>query len=530
MTTIVLLFIALALCIFGLRYFAKLLTVNLFRLDLKYSTPPSVPGPGAAAPGRPFLRLGQDLAQRALLLTLIGTAIVTSLGWGPPFVWLLLGVLLIGGTAATGLRWLSLKRGEDAAIFVHRRLGPGAALVLRALLTAVLMGFNVLLTAILVRALTALPIGAGAFLLQLALIAVAATALARGLNPLHVAILLLVFALLAALAAPPFAIDGALGIRLGAQRLAIDPIVVWTAAAAAGWYALRGPRGERGAGLHGALAGAQVALLCALAAGALVLAHPATSVAQYVAPAGGHAFALLILALTGAAVGGAHLLGARAHDDTGVNESDLHIRGYAVTLAVGLIAVVGLLALASAGTPPAARDPVAALLALVAALVQALRPLALGDSVHGLVGGVVLTALAYEIAHGLRATQRVWNPDSARVRDALLAAGVFVGGVALANTTGLSPWLVLGAANLALGGLGLVLVGVALGEAGRPRGLVLGVGLAVVAIAIIGLALVWPTLPSLLAGIGAVLVALTAGLAGLIAYPRTAAAEVSRPD
>src|SRR5262245_6658885 len=86
---------------FGYRFYAKLLALEIFRLDKNYSTPTAAAGAAReSVPLNRHLLLGHHVATVAGIAVCAGPIVVVAWGWIPAFLWLTIGTAVGAGTYA----------------------------------------------------------------------------------------------------------------------------------------------------------------------------------------------------------------------------------------------------------------------------------------------------------------------------------------------------------------------------------------------------------------------------------------------
>src|SRR5256885_11509588 len=94
---------------FGYRYYAKLLALDIFRLDANYSTPAQTKADGRDfVPTNPHFLFGHQLAAVGGGALFAAPLAAAAWGWVPVFLWIVLGSAVVSGTYLLGGFWLSL--------------------------------------------------------------------------------------------------------------------------------------------------------------------------------------------------------------------------------------------------------------------------------------------------------------------------------------------------------------------------------------------------------------------------------------
>jgi len=331
----------------GYRYYAKLLTLAIFR--------PDAPGPAAPAPGARVLLLGHHAAALAAGVTIAGTGGALVWGWTPAFLWLSVGTVVGGAALGMAALWLGARHpGSSLPQLAAQLLSPRLRLPYFALVLTVLLLFAAVSVLAGAQLLAAFP-AATLPLLVLAVLAAGVGRYALAIWPLTViAIALLV---IASWFSPAIGFEGMLTVRLGAAPLlSMDAAALWTVLllVLACLSARRPP--ALFARPFAWITAIGVTLALAWLFGALAWRHP-----PLVAPAfnSGTAapamFPWLFLTLTSGALAGYHAL--VAHGLTGpqlARADDPRLIGYGGGLAIGTLALGVLLALAAGFPDPSA--------------------------------------------------------------------------------------------------------------------------------------------------------------------------------
>ena len=487
--------------VFGYRFYAKLLALDVFRLDAQYSTPAHARADGRDyVPTHPHLLFGHHLAATTGVAAFAAPLVALGWGWVPAFLWITIGSAVAAGTYGLGSFWLAARHpgnpADSAALYFGRQSRVALlALMLFALLilVAAAAGFTALLLA-------RFP---GAVLPLMALAALGA-ALGNYLHGRSESELLpaCTLAFLAALFAvwllgrAPLAFDGALAISLGGQvRFAIDGVVVWVAlvlvyalhAARLPVWKLMRPRAF--------LTSLLLALLLVLFYLALVVEHPVLVAPEFNAyPSAPGALPWLFLMVGVGALAGWQLV--IVHGVTGRElrrETDARYLGYGTALVQGLAALSALLLGAVAfATPaewsghyaavPAAGDLPDAATFYIDALARHLGAIGLDTLSARNLAATVLAGLALAVLEaGVRTlghllhdafparAARDGKSDGARLRLwAIVAAAALVALHDGRGLGGIAWWPLLASASLWLAAAGFALFALALRNAGRP--------------------------------------------------------------
>ncbi len=110
MNSLVLIMVTIGVFAMGYRFYAKFLTLGVFRIDNSAPTPAS-----HRHDSHDFVRcnrwllLSQHTAAVTGSTTLVGTGVAIIWGWVPAFLWIVVGTVLVAGTYAIGTLWASLR-------------------------------------------------------------------------------------------------------------------------------------------------------------------------------------------------------------------------------------------------------------------------------------------------------------------------------------------------------------------------------------------------------------------------------------
>src|SRR5699024_7146057 len=82
----------------GYRYYSKFVAERIFRLDPNYVTPAHKYNDGVDfVPTNKFVLWGHHFSSVAGAAPILGPAIAVYWGWGPAFLWVILGTVLAAG-------------------------------------------------------------------------------------------------------------------------------------------------------------------------------------------------------------------------------------------------------------------------------------------------------------------------------------------------------------------------------------------------------------------------------------------------
>src|ERR1051325_1760963 len=113
--------------VFGYRFYAKLLALDIYRLDRNYSTPAQTRADGRDyVPTHPQLLLGHHLAVVGGAALFAAPMAAVAWGWIPIFLWITLGGAVVAGTYALGGFWLSVRQPNGWRDVVTRLIGRPA--------------------------------------------------------------------------------------------------------------------------------------------------------------------------------------------------------------------------------------------------------------------------------------------------------------------------------------------------------------------------------------------------------------------
>lgn len=316
MNSAVLLVVAVIVFGMGYRFYAKFLTLGVFRLDSNAPTPASHRHDAFEfLPANRGVLLGHHIAGTTGLVTIIGVSIATAWGWVPAFLCLVVGALIAGGTYALGSLWVSLRYTGDTAPRVARELlGPAGTIPLYLLALILLFGLTALFALLMGRLLAAQPSAVWAF----ALLALATAAVRRALAAPSLGLRLGHIGMALAWIAVGLALGQRLPVALEGNwilALADDPFVtvseelVWGLLALMfAAFTLRMPVSTI-ARPRGLLASFLLVLTVSLVIAGILVSHPDLSAPQFHHdPQSPNIFALLLLVLTGGALAGFHAL------------------------------------------------------------------------------------------------------------------------------------------------------------------------------------------------------------------------------
>ncbi len=551
MNAVFLLLAALAVAVLGYRYFAKLVSLVIFRMSSEYSPDTHVPAAGDLA--CPTNRL---LPYHGVALSgglgLIGAVFAAGWGWVPAYLWILVGGGVAAGIFGIGSFWLARRDpGLTLSAFVEHHLGLGARRWMMLLAAAMLVGIAALCAGLLASLFMAYPAVVLPWLLHIGIAGLSGWMLHRHGSPspwliMAIALILLLtgVTILNAWSALSLTLGGALRIDLGGQTS-------FSFGAAGGWLilifiygalTLRTPltRLARPRAILAALLA--VLLMTGLLLFLVILQPPLIAPEFHTAVARPAILPWLFVTVSFGALAGFHLLVARGltsrqmTDDAGVRRL-----GYGGVAFDGLLAMSAVLIAATAAgdeeawsksfgawTTPAELNPAYALITYIEGYaVHAAEAVGGADLIRLL---AVLTIAAL-LTTGLETTLRLfkqlldesaprWPPRLAgnRLRQ-WLAAGLplMLALLAIAAQPSGTLWFALGAANLVLALAGFLVMALALRTPERPWPWLLAVPLVLLPLIlwtqVLLLLEAWRENDWLLLGITAILILATGELA-----------------
>ena len=169
MNSTLLLLIAVTLFIFGYRFYSKLMSVWVFRLDHNYSTPSQIQTEGVErAVGNRHLVFGHYIASLGGIATIMGTGITVIWGWIPAFLWLVVAGTLVAGVYGLSHLWLGLRQqGMSLPLLAGKLLGDRARRAFFLLIFPPLLLVNALFAVSIAQLLTDFPAAVLPFWLQI---------------------------------------------------------------------------------------------------------------------------------------------------------------------------------------------------------------------------------------------------------------------------------------------------------------------------------------------------------------------------
>jgi carbon starvation protein len=478
---------------FGYRYYAKLLAADVFRPANKYSTPPldTAERDGSATYRQQVI--GHHLATLGAPVV-VGVAVAAGWGWTPAFITLTIGAVLVSGVFGYALFWLAHGRPGASIAGAAVILSPAARATFFLLLALLLLASNGVI-AVLAGRLLAFEPTAPLALTLLVPVALGLGYFGRGWLFAAVAVVLaLVFIAWGSGVAVEFA--GGLGIQVGEATVAvIDGVVMWVTLLFLFLFAAARLESLRLARPFGVLAAALLTVMVAVVVLGILVAHPTLTAPNFHVADAPPALPFVFAALAVGSLVGVYVLAA-THD----HAADLHPQtgprrlGYGGALVSAGFAVVVLIASATAFDGTSAwteaypvwqqaeglAQPVALALAGFARLAAAIGIDPDYARTVGVVGWCALALVSIDM--GLRYQQSLlkeaagifqlpWAGDYPRT-----LASVGLASALLVYATGVdSPagWATLGIVSLAVGGLSLAVVAVALAQLQRPPAFVL---------------------------------------------------------
>ncbi len=166
MNSLVLIMVAIGVFAMGYRFYAKFLTLGVFRIDNAAPTPAS-----HRHDSHDFVRcnrwllLSQHTAAVAGSTTLIGAGVAVIWGWVPAFLWIVVGTVVVAGTYAIGTLWASLRySGASPKALAQELVGRAATIPFLGLAGIFLIVVCAVLTLLIGEVLVATPSVAWLFL------------------------------------------------------------------------------------------------------------------------------------------------------------------------------------------------------------------------------------------------------------------------------------------------------------------------------------------------------------------------------
>ncbi len=505
MNSLFLLLAAMVVAVLGYRFFAKLVTLGVFRLSGEYS-------PGAAVSTQVSGEL-QCPADRLLPyhgaalsggLGLIGAIFASAWGWVPAFLWILIGSSVAAGVFGIGSLWLARRApGQTLAMFFEQHLGAGARGLLVALAALLLIGLAALCASLIAALFAAYPAVVLPFLLHVVIAWTLGRALRRdAAAPPRLAIgtatvlLLAGTAILSAFPSLSIALGGSLNLDIGGQtQLSLNAVSGWVLLVFLyGAFTLRTPLVQLARPRAILSAMLAVLLVAGLLLFLIVLRPPLVAPEFHTAAARLAILPWLFVTVGFGALAGVHLLIARGltsrqlADDTGIRRV-----GYGGAAFDGLLAISAVLIAATAAgdeeawsksfgawTQPAELNPLYALLTYIEGYaVHAAEAVGGADGIRVLAVLTICALLATGLETALRLFKQLLDESAPRLPPRLagngprlwLAIGLPL--IAALLAAGTKPhgglWFVLGAANLVLAMAGFLMMALALRTPERPR-------------------------------------------------------------
>ncbi len=501
MNALFLLLAALVAFVFGYRFYSRLLSLGVFRLEDNYS----IPAPDSP-PGEDRLRLkrhlifGHHLASLAAGAAVMGSLMSLIWGWIPAFLWVVVGTVTAAGTYGLGSLWLSLRYpGLNPAEIAARLLGRPAHILFALFAFLLLLIMNAASATLAAQLLSAYPQAVSPFW-AIVVLAYVLGGFLRGQENfqfIRASLIALTLSLMAVwlLGEFPLAFTGALNLETSESYVALDANVVWVLLLFLyGYHATRQPMWKliRPRGYLTALLLGILLFVCYLA---VAIDRPVLVAPEFHAgPDIPATLPWLFITLTSGAVAGIHLLIANGITARQMKrETDARYIGYGGALALGLLALSAIIigGTGFAGTPEwtqhyASWEGIRDLRKVFELYIDGFARLAdgigLGSSPARTLAAVVMIGLLVAtLEAGLRVQKHLLTgvteqfpslsflPGNERTQ----IAGIVILSSALAlhqphGLGGLAWWPLYGVADLMLAVLGFSLLALALRQSGRP--------------------------------------------------------------
>lgn len=497
MNSVLLLVMALVVFGFGYRYYAKLLTAGAFRPVNKYNTTPSDAAESGGSTTHRQQVVGHHLATLGAPVV-VGVAVAAGWGWTPAFVTLVIGAVLVSGVFGYALFWLARGRPGASIAGAAVILSPAARATFFLLLALLLLATNGIIAVLAGRLLAFQPNAP----LALALLFPVALGLGRLADygwAIAAAAVALACVLIAGGSGVPIELAGGLGIQIGEATVAVvDGVTVWVALLFLFLVAAVRLPAPRLARPFGVLAAGLLAVIVAAVVLGILVAHPNLAAPNFHTADAPPALPFLFAALAVGSLAGVYALAAtHAHAGELHAQADPGRLGYGGALLYAGLAVVVLIASTTAfdsmsewteaypvwHRAQGLMQPVALALAACARLAAAVGIDPAYARTVVVVGWSALALVSIDM--GLRYQQSLlkeaaqifrlpWSRDYPRTMALVgLASTLLLYAVGADTPAG---WAALGIVALAIGGLSLTVVAVALVQLQRPAALVLAAG------------------------------------------------------
>lgn len=507
MNALFLLLAALVAFVFGYRFYSRLLSLGVFRLEVNYSIPAS-----DSLPGEDHLRLkrhlifGHHLASLAAGAAVMGSVISLLWGWIPAFLWVVVGTVIAAGTYGLGSLWLSLRYpGLNPAEIAARLLGHPAHILFALFAFLLLLILNAACATLAAQLLSAYPQAVLPFWV-IVVLAYGLGGFLRGQENfkfIPASLIALILSLMAIwlLGEFPLAFTGTLHLETNEFFASFDANVMWVLLLFLyGYHATRQPMWKliRPRGYLTALLLGILLFICYLA---VVINHPVLVAPEFhTGPDIPVTLPWLFITLTSGAVAGVHLLIANGITARQMKrETDARYIGYGGALALGLLALSAIIigSTGFADTPEwtrhyasweGIRDLRKAFELYINGFARLADGIGLNPSLARTLASVVMIGLLVAtLEAGLRVQKHLLTGVTERFPSLSFLPGnertqiacVVILSAVLAlhqphGLGGLTWWPLFGLADLMLAVLGFSLLAVALRQSGRPTIWVVG--------------------------------------------------------
>ncbi|MEK6550326.1 MAG: carbon starvation CstA family protein [Pseudomonadota bacterium] len=530
MNSLFLLLAAMVVAVLGYRFFAKLVTLGVFRLSGEYSPGAASPAP---VPGELPCPADRLLPYHGVALSgglgLIGAVFASAWGWVPAFLWVLIGSSVAAGVFGIGSLWLARRApGQTLSMFFEQHLGAGARGLLVMLSALLLIGLAALCASLIAALFAAYPAVVLPFLLHVLIAWMLGRTLRKdATTPPWLAIgvattlLLAGTAILTAFPSLSIALGGSINLDIGGQtQLSLDAVSGWVILLFLyGAFTLRTPLVQLARPRAILSAMLAVLLVAGLLLFLIILRPPLVAPEFHTAATRIAILPWLFVTVSFGALAGVHLLIARGLTSRQmVDDTSIRRVGYGGAAFDGLLAISAVLIAATAAgdeeawsksfgawLQPADLNPLYALLTYIEGYaVHAAEAVGGADWIRLLAVLTICALLATGLETALRLFKQLLDESAPRLPPRLagngprlwLAIGLPLAVALLA--AGTKPhgglWFVLGGANLVLAMAGFLIMALALRTPERPRPWLLAAPLL-----LFGLTL-WVLVPMLLEG------------------------------
>ena len=159
MSAIALLLIGLSAFALGYLFYSRFIAARIYRLDPDFRTPAHEQRDDIDyVPTNRFVLWGHHFTSVAGAAPIVGPAIAVIWGWGPAFIWVILGTIFIAGVHDLGAIWASVRnRAQSIGSLTGSLVGPRARTLFMIVIFLLLLMVNAVFAVVIARLFVGFP-------------------------------------------------------------------------------------------------------------------------------------------------------------------------------------------------------------------------------------------------------------------------------------------------------------------------------------------------------------------------------------